>query len=175
MNAISGVIGFICLISGSQFYWAFVGGVAFFIGRYLGTHYHWVTRELDLIIFSFGLSGMAVMLSIYIRRLMIALAGFFIGIYIFQTLPAEFGWRMDWAAWYLFLLAGLVAGLAVFFWSSWATIMLSTIGGAAAVIQNLSFGGVSDTAIFIVLSVIGLTAQFIFWQYGKTDAEEIER
>jgi len=169
MNALSVVIGFIGLISGSQLYWVFVGGTAFFIGGYLGGEYHLVNRELDLIIFSFVLSGIAVMLALYFRRLMVSLAGFFIGVYILTTLPAELGWSTRWITWHVSLLAGMISLVAVYSWYTWASIFLSTVGGAVAVIQKLNFGGISDLGIFIILFLIGLTAQILLWQYGKPE------
>jgi len=169
MNALSAVIGFIGLISGSQLYWVFVGGVAFFIGGYLGREYRLISRELDLIFFSFLLSGIAVMLALYFRRLMLSLAGFFIGVYIFTTLPAELGWRSNWITWHVVLLAGIFSLVAVYSWSTWATIFLSTVGGSVAVIHKLNFAGIGDLTIFIILLMIGLTAQILLWQYGKPD------
>lgn len=171
MNAISAVIGFINLILGSQLNWVFVGGAGFFIGRFLGERYHLVNKELDLILLSLVLSGIVIMLSIYFQRLMASIAGFFIGIFIINTLPDEFGWNITWISWQILVLAGIFSALAVFFWKTWSTILLSTIGGAAAIIHNIHFEGIGDLGMFTVLFVVGFTAQFLQWHYGKPDQE----
>jgi hypothetical protein len=171
MNAIAAVIGFINLISGSQLRWALTGGVAFFLGKYLGEQYRFFHRELDLILFSFVLSGIAVMLSIYFQRFVAVLAGFLIGAYIVQILPEELGWNIAWINWQVTVLAGSASALAVFSLDTWGKVILSTIGGSTAVIQNLNFGGIDNLSMFIVLFAIGFTAQFLLWQYGKVEQE----
>lgn len=167
MTAILTVIGFITMVGGYQLNWLFVGGVAFLAGGYLGDHYNLMNNEWDLIIFSLIISGITILLSLYFRRIMLTFACFIIGGYVVYSLPRAFLWLSEWFTWQVFVITGILASILVTLWRSWGIILLSTIGGATIVVENVSFGGLDDLSMFIVLVVIGLTAQILLWQYGR--------
>lgn len=171
MSAILVVIGFLILVTGHQSGWLYVGGVAFMSGGLLADQLSIAHTELEMIIFSLTSGALGALLVAYLRRIMVTIAGFISGGYVLYYLPAALGWDTGWINWILVALAGIASAILIFLWGPLPLILISTLLGATLIVQHLTFGSLGATGMFIVLSIFGLIAQWILWQYSKPDNE----
>jgi Domain of unknown function (DUF4203) len=151
------VVGLALLFFGRQLFWLFVGGVGFAAGLALATKVlegqpDWLVLAIALLA---GLIG--ALLSIFVQRLAIGLAGFFAGGYALLTLATKLGYQ-DWA-WLAFLGGGALGALLVVALFDWALILLSALTGALLVVNYLPLEPAATLLVFAVLLVAGLAAQ----------------
>jgi len=171
LNAIFIVLGFVILIIGNQLPWLFVASVGFIAGYTLGQQPLIGLTGIPLIMFSSGFALIGGLLVIYIKRIMLILAGFLTGVYICQYLPPALGWNTEWISWYVLLIAGLIAAVLIFIWQSLALIFVSSLAGTTLVIQYIQIVRIPQVLLFVILFVFGITAQWILLQYSKPEGE----
>jgi len=169
MNYILTVIGFLLLIAGNQLKWLYVAGTAFVFADIIATHYKLIESEMNRLMVSFTSSIIGVMMFYYFNRLITIVVSFLTGGYVIIFLPRLLGWNMSWSPTLIFVIGGSIAAGLTFFWSTFAIILLTTLGGTTLVLQNFSFGNITNQAMALVLFVVGFTAQFILQQYSRPD------
>ena len=171
LNAIFIVLGFVILIIGNQLPWLFVASVGFIAGYILGQQPLIGLSGIPLIMFSSGFALIGGLLVIYIKRIMLVLAGFLAGVYICQYLPPALGWTSEWITWYVLLIAGLIAAVLIFIWQSLALIFVSSLAGTTLVIQYIQIVRIPQVLLFVILFVFGITAQWLLLQYSKSEGD----
>ena len=171
MRLITIVLGFVSLVGGNQLPWMFVGSVGFILGSYLAAGMGFDQSEWQVLTVSTAAGMVGVFLTFYIRKLMVLVAGFLAGGYISMTLPAILGWEMPLEDWQAFLLVGAACLVILLLWYNLAMILVSTLAGTTLILQNLTFGTISKEALFVVLLVFGLIAQYVMLQY--TPVQEV--
>lgn len=165
MQLILVVLGFVSLLGGNLLPWMFVGCAGFVLGGYLAGAMGFDQSEWQLITVS-TVSGMVgIFLTFYVRKIMVLVAGFLAGGFISLTLPDILGWEMPLGEWQAFLLVGAACLVILLLWYNLSLILVSTLAGATLILQNMRFGSISQEAIFVVLLVFGLIAQYILMQY----------
>jgi Domain of unknown function (DUF4203) len=145
------------LLLGRRLFWLFVAGVGFVVGAMLATeglgqHSEGMTLLLAL---SIGIIG--AILSIFLQKLIVALAGFLAGGYVGYTLMS--GLNQPSLPWIAFLVGGVLGGILVLVLFDWALIVLSSLTGAAVIAQNLPLDRTIAALLFIVLLVFGIVVQ----------------
>ena len=171
MNYILTVIGFLLLIAGNQLRWLYVAGTAFVLADIIITQYNLVVGEMNRLMVSFTSSVIGVMMFYYFNRIITIVVSFLTGGYVLLFLPRLLGWHMSWSPTLIFVIGGSIAAGLTIVWSTFAIILLTTLGGTTLVLQNFSFGNISNQAMALVLIVVGLTAQFILQQYSRPDED----
>jgi hypothetical protein len=171
LNAVFIVMGFVILITGHQLPWLFVACVGFTAGYILGQQPLIGLSGIPLITFSSGFALIGALLVLYIRRIMLVLAGFLAGVYICQYLPPSLGWNSAWISWYVLVIGGLVAAAIIFIWQSLALIFVSSLAGATLVIQYIQIVRFPEVLLFVILLLFGITAQWLLMQYNRPDVE----
>jgi hypothetical protein len=63
------------------------------------------------------------------------------------------------------VIAGTVTAVLLFLTYNLALIVISSLSGATLIVQNLTFGNVSTAAMFLVLILFGIIAQWVLMQY----------
>jgi len=171
LNAIFIVLGFVILIIGNQLPWLFVASVGFIAGYILGQQPLIGLSGIPLIMFSSGFALIGGLLVIYIKRIMLVLAGFLAGVYICQYLPPALGWTSEWITWYVLLIAGLIAAVLIFIWQSLALIFVSSLAGTTLVIQYIQIVRIPQVLLFVILFAFGITAQWLLLQYSRPEGD----
>jgi hypothetical protein len=166
MQLILIVLGFVSLVGGSQLPWMFVGIAGFLLGNFMAGMFRFNGSEWQVLTFASAAGMVGIFLSYYIRRIMVLLAGFLAGGYISITLPMVLGWKTILDDWQAFILVGSACALILFLWYYLALILVSGVLGASLIIQNLTIASVSKEAMFVVLIIFGLTAQYVLLQYS---------
>jgi hypothetical protein len=153
------LVGAAMLLLGRELYWLFVGGTGFVLGtglvaRFLQGQAIWLTI---VIAFTVGLLG--ALLALFVQKLAIAVAGFASGGYVVASLVSVLGMEARWVYWLASLLGGLLGALFVSTVFDWALLVLSSLAGAALIVQAVQLGPVPAILLFLVLTGLGIVVQ----------------
>lgn len=159
MDIILIIIGIVLLVAGRNLFWLLVGMVGFVAGYSLASN--WLSGTEPWVGLLIGiLAGFAgAWLAHAFQHLMISIAGFLVG-----------GWAllkvMDWIQvgasfpdWAVFGVGGLIGLLLVAVAFDWALILLSSIGGAVLITENLELSSNISLLVTIGLVVAGIWLQ----------------
>ena len=99
-------------------------------------------------------------MAIFLQALVIGIAGFLIGGYIFTVLAAMLRIEVtEMAIWIVYGVGGVLGLLLVSFLFDWALITLSSLAGASLIIQAFFPQGALGGVLFIVLFILGVLIQ----------------
>lgn len=152
------VVGALLLFAGRRLFWFLVGAVGFVAGFYLaglwlGDEAGWLVLGIGLLV---GIAG--AFLAVLLQKLAIGIAGFLIGgSAAVQVAEAAFGPIQG--DWILFLVFGILAAVLLVMVFEAALIVLSSLYGAALVLDAVPLEGVEGLLPFLVLAAVGMAAQ----------------
>jgi hypothetical protein len=159
--------GFVMILAGRQFYPSFVAGVGY-------AAIFWLIQQLDLIESQLNIMWVSLIIALAfgvltfeLKRWLAGITAFIAGGYLLFNVPPIFNMGLD-LPWPLFLLAGAASVLLVVFLFDLMLVVLSAVTGATLIVLTVSFGGVDPIAMFFVLIVFGLVAQFVMLRYGES-------
>ena len=155
VNVFLAVLGALLLVLGWKLFWLFVGVVGFVAGLqaaqlYLGPQPFWVLWAAGLIC---GVIG--ALLALFFQKIAIGIGGFVAGSTIALHLTLMMGY--DPGA-MVALIGGIVGAVALYLLFDWALVILSSVAGAAFIIEALG----RQAPYAPVLSVVLIAAGVIF-------------
>jgi hypothetical protein len=166
MAILNVLIGVGLLFFGRKAYWLFVAAAGFLAGLALTNSLLEGPEWLGLIV-GLGIGLLAAFIAIAVQRFAFGLAGFLVGGYFaLQALPflnLEGGWATVLA----FIVGGVIGIILVGIFLGWALISLSSLAGAALIVDGLSLEAGLGTVVFIILVVVGVVFQARESQGGK--------
>lgn len=152
-------IGIGLLFFGRRAFWLFVAAAGFVAGLSLANRLLQSPEWVGLVV-GIGIGILAALLALFLQRFAISLAGFLVGGYIaLQALPMlnlESGW---WTTVLTFIIGGAIGVILVGMFLGWALISLSSLAGAALIIEALKLSDGIALVVFIILVVIGVVFQ----------------
>jgi len=151
-------IGLLLLALGRRLFWLFVGCIGFVVGSNYSIALWGLQADWVILVIALFAGFVGALLAIFFQGLAIGLSGFFAGGYIAIVLMNMSGFGPNELFWIIYLIGGGIIGavlVAVLF--GWALILLSSIIGAALIVQTLSIN--PPTNIFIFLFIIGFLFQ----------------
>jgi hypothetical protein len=102
---------------------------------------------------------LAALLAVAVQRFAIGFAGFLVGGYIaLQALPL-FNQEGSWATILAFVIGGVIGIILVSMFLGWALISLSSLAGAALIVDGFGLEAGLGTVAFIILVVVGVIFQ----------------
>jgi hypothetical protein len=159
--------GILLLFFGRRLFWLFVGVIGFMAGWYLalGGWRHAPAGGRLLLALVAGLLG--VLLAIFLQKVAVALAGFFVGAFLVADL---FGWQLPPlrpGEQLVLLVAGVVAAVLALVLFDLALILYSAIAGAGLIVHHapLHLGGDGRLLLLVVLAAVGAAVQ-ARWLHG---------
>jgi len=158
MAILNVLIGAGLLFFGRKAYWLFVAAAGFLAGLALTNNLLDVPQSVGLIV-GLVIGLLAALLALAVQRFAIGLAGFLVGGYIaLQALPLLNleGSGMTVLA---FLIGGIIGIILVNMFLGWALISLSSLAGAALIVDALGLDAGLGTVVFIILVVVGVVFQ----------------
>jgi len=169
MVVIEILLGIALLIAGNRLFWLFVGVMGFILGLYLAGLLFKGQPEWVFIVASLAFGLVGAVLARSFQQLMVVLAGFVAGGYIISSLINMFHFNIPVSPQILFVLCGLVGAALVTSLFDWAVIVLSSISGAALVVDNLKMGQQTAAILILILMIIGIAIQagWLKWR-GRT-------
>jgi len=167
MSVVNILVGAGLLFLGRRVFWLFVAGAGFVAGLALANRIFPDSEIIGLII-GIGIGLLAALLAVLVQRFAIGLAGFLVGGYIaLQILPMlniESGW---WATTLAFIIGGVIGLILVGMFLDWALISLSSLAGAALILEALNLSNEIALVVFIILVVLGVVFQARELQQGR--------
>jgi hypothetical protein len=159
MFIITLIIGLAALTMGRRIYWFFVAVAGFILGMSLGTIIFHGQPEILVLGLALFLGVLGAILSRWMQRWALIIAGFLAGGYI--TL---FCLRMIFVfpqqlSWLPYLIGGLVGAVMINTIFDWALIIISSSAGAALVVEALGMKPEAALPLFVLLLVMGLVVQ----------------
>jgi len=162
--AINVLLGFLVLILGRKLFWLFVG----FIGFAVGFHYASSVWQLQSQLLLIGLAAAAgivgAVLAVLFQKIAVGLAGFAGGGYIILNLIELLGIRLDQLLWLPYLIGGFIGAMLMYYIFDWALIFISTLAGAALIVQTLSLNPGMEKGLYLALVLGGLVFQTMFFR-----------
>jgi hypothetical protein len=151
------LVGAALVLFGRRLFWLFVAGVGFVVGTLLATE--WLGAKADLVTVLIALMAgvIGALLSIVLQRVVVGVAGFLAGGYVFHALA--FSLRYESYAWIAFLFGGVIGAILVSALFDWALVILSSLTGATVIAQNVPLDRPVSALLFVVLLVLGLAVQ----------------
>ena len=153
-NIIAGVL---LLFFGRRLFWLFVGAVGFFAGATLVTDWLKIQSQSLVLLIAVGIGLIGALVSIFLQRLVVTIAGFLAGGHLLYTLAITEKYAFP--PWVAFLIGGAVGAIMILVLFDWALIALSCLTGASLIAENVSLDRSEAALAFIVLLVIGLIVQ----------------
>jgi len=159
MAVVNILIGVGLLFFGRRAFWLFVAGAGFVAGLSLANNLLQGSEAVGVIV-GLVIGLLAALLAVVVQRFAIGLAGFLVGGYIaLQILPAlnlEGGFIMTVVT---FIIGGVIGLILVNMFLGWALISLSSLAGAALIVNTLNLESGLEMVVFVVLVVIGVAFQ----------------
>ncbi|MCB2147820.1 MAG: TMEM198/TM7SF3 family protein [Deltaproteobacteria bacterium] len=156
VNVVMAVSGVVLLVLGWKLFWLFVGVVGFAAGLqaaqlYFGPHPFWVLWAVGLVC---GIIG--AVLALFFQKLAIGIGGFVAGSTIALHLSLMMGY--DPGA-LVALIGGILGAVALYLLFDWALIILSSVAGAALIIEALGRHAPYAPVLSAVLVAAGVIFQ----------------
>ncbi len=153
------LVGISMLVLGRRLFWLFVGAAGFIFGLHVAGQFLHGRPEWMMLLFATAAGLMGAVLAVFLQRLAISVAGFFLGGYVLSRMVAEFGWRAGHYHWILFLAGGIAGLLLVSALFDWALIILSSVSGALLLLQPFHAGMPGKRLLFAVIIAAGIIIQ----------------
>jgi hypothetical protein len=166
MAILNVLIGVGLLFFGRRAFWLFVAAAGFLAGLSLANNLLQGPEWVGLVV-GLGIGLLAALFAVLVQRFAIGAAGFLVGGYIaLQTLPL-FNLEGGWATVLAFMIGGVIGLILVGIFLDWALISLSSLAGAALVVDALSLEAGLGTVVFVILVVVGVVFQARELQGGR--------
>src|SRR5512135_937582 len=137
VHILSILVGIAMLVLGRRLFWLFVGAAGFIFGMHVAGQFLHGRPEWMMLLFAIAAGLIGALFAVFLQRLAISVAGFFLVGYVLTRMLAEFGWKTGHYHWVLFLAGGIAGLLLVSSLFDWALIILSSISGAFLLLQPL--------------------------------------
>lgn len=151
------LVGAGLLFLGRRLFWVFVAGTGFIAGAVLAGE--WLGPQPAAISLVIGLAAglIGAVLSVFLQRAAVAVAGFVSGGYLLYTLALDSGHPS--LAWAGFLIGGILGAVFVVVTFDWALIGLSALTGASLIAGTTRLESSASTLLFFALLIVGVIAQ----------------
>ena len=159
MEILNVLIGVGLLFFGRRAYWLFVAAAGFLAGLSLVNRLADVPQSVGMIV-GLVVGLLAALLAVAVQRFAIGFAGFLVGGYIaLQALPALNPDGGGTTTVLTFLIGGIIGLVLVSMFLGWALISLSSLAGAALIVDALGLDAGLGTVVFIILVAVGVVFQ----------------
>lgn len=174
MAILNVLIGVGLLFFGRRAYWLFVAAAGFLAGLSLANRLFEGPDWFGLVV-GLGIGLLAALIAVAVQRFAFGLAGFLVGGYIaLQALPL-LNLEGGWATVLAFFIGGVIGVILVGVFLGWALISLSSLAGAALIVDGLSLEAGLGTVVFIILVVVGVVFQARELQGGRGNVRRRSR
>lgn len=162
------LIGLAVLLFGRRLFWLFVATVGFIAGALAA---HLLFRgDSGGVILMFAVAGgvLGALLALLLQRLSIALSGFLAGGYVTVVmLHYHRGWETGSHFWATFLIGGILGALVLSMIFDPALIFLSSLTGAALIVQPFRLSPLRAGLVFVLLAAAGIAAQTVLFRRAR--------
>ena len=152
------IIGIALLAMGRRLFWVFVGSAGFILGMALATHF--ANGASGVVVVAALVGGVVgLVLLTFAQQLAIGLGGFVLGGYAVSFFCLSTGLIGSQWLWLTSIAGGIVGVVLIFAIFDFALIFLSSLGGAALIIQGLDLTRGLTWVAYGVLITLGVAVQ----------------
>jgi hypothetical protein len=151
------LVGIALLFFGRRLFWLFVAGAGFLAGTLLASVWFDGLTDGMSLLFAMCLGLIGAVLSIFLQKAIVGIAGFLAGGYLAHTLTMSLGYSG--MAWIMFVLGGIIGVVLLLAVFDWALIALSSLTGATMIIQQAPLDQMFSVILFLVLAIVGVAVQ----------------
>jgi len=154
------LIGLALVFFGRKLFWLFVGCVGFIVGAEFAERALQGQPEWLILLIALGVGLLGAIISIFLQRVVIGIAGFFAGGYCLSALaPTVLHSNHEGVAWIAFVVGGLLGAILIITLLDPALIAMSSLAGATAVAQHVPLDSSVKPWLFLGLLVLGIIVQ----------------
>jgi len=154
------LLGLALLLLGRKLFWLFVGCVGFIVGAEFAGEMLRGQPEWLILLIALGLGLLGALVSIFLQRVVIGIAGFFAGGYCLSTLAtAMLHTKYEGMPWIAYIVGGVFGAILIIALLDPALIVVSSLAGATAVSQNVPLAPSAKSLLFVVLLIFGIVVQ----------------
>ena len=153
------IIGIGLLSMGRRLFWVFVGSAGFILGMALATHFANGASGVVVVVAALVGGVVGIVLLTFAQQLAIGLGGFVLGGYVVSFFCLSTGLIGSQWLWLTFIAGGIVGVVLIFAIFDFALILLSSLGGAALIIQGLDLTRNLTWVAYGVLITLGVAVQ----------------
>lgn len=159
MDLLTALVGLTLLTLGRRLFWLFVGCVGFSLGFTYAQGLWGVQSQLITLVIAILMGLIGALLAVFLQGAAIALSGFAVGGFIMMHLLNLIGVAGIQPPWLLYAIGGVIGAVSLILLFDWALMFLSSLFGAALIVQAAEFGSQVEKLLFIVLAVAGIVFQ----------------
>lgn len=153
------LIGLVLILAGRKLFWLFVACVGFISGFHYSQYIWAIHSPVLVLVLSIAVGALGAVIAIFFQKAAIVVAGFAAGGYIAMMLIGQFTGLPAQIAWLPYVVGGIIGAAILYAVFDWALILLSTLTGAALVVQMMAFKPWVEIALFVILSAAGVVFQ----------------
>lgn len=157
MPLLNVIVGVSLLFFGRRIFWLFVAAVGFVVGAQLAKDGFGGRPEWLVLAVAVGVGVVGAVISVFMQRLLVGIAGFCAGGYILYTLALRM--QHEPIAWIAYFAGGVVGVILVMVVFDWALIFLSVLTGATAITQSIPLDQRTLQILFVTLAILGIVVQ----------------
>lgn len=155
------VAGFLLLGFGRKLFWIFVGLVGFVFGYNFARHFLGLPTDMGVVLVAIVIGSLGSLLAVFFKKVALGIAGFLVGGLGLIWIAAETGWDTGPVIWGAAVIAGIAGSLLARYVFDTALVILSSIFGAALLVDGLAWRGIDPMLLFVVLVGAGSLFQFL--------------
>jgi hypothetical protein len=164
-------LGFILMIAGSRLSWLYAGGIGFIISTLLVPRIYPLESQWSLLLISLEIAVISGMITLYTKKLILAVASFLAGAYLALGIPALFLPAAPPLSTPVLLVIGLVCLALTLLSPTPPAILLSSLLGALIIIQKMNLATIDAAVLYLVLIFFGAITQAIMLRYTEPRLE----
>jgi len=159
ISILQAIFGLAMLTFGRRLYWLFVGGVGFALGFTLAARFLESSPLWTMLLIGLAVGVLAALAAVIMNRLVLGIAGFLVGGYLAAQVIEMINLTMDLPVWLVFVIGGALCALLVAILFDWALVAITSLVGAASLVQLLNASSQLSLVLIAVLVVIGFFIQ----------------
>ena len=160
MQWINILVGALLLLFGRRLFWLFVGCIGFIVAFEMAGGMLQGQSQLLIFLIAVGVGMLGAIAAIFLKRLLVGIAGFFAGGYFLSTLAvAALHSHQQALQWIAYAIGGIIGAILTMILLDPALIFLSSLAGATAISQNVPLNRSNTEILFVALFIFGIIVQ----------------
>ena len=164
---ISIIVGIAVLVMGRQIFWVFIAGLGFILGLLFSSQFYDAQFGWQTLVISAGIAIVGALLAFTVQRLAAGIAGLATGWYLTIVVLSYMNIDLGQIESVIPYIIGIISGILLFLYFDWGVIIASSMAGAAIVISATSLSRNVELALLVMLALIGVAIQSIWFMQEK--------
>lgn len=172
MQWVNIIVGAVLLLFGRRLFWLFVGCIGFMVGFDVANSLLAGQSQLLIFLIAVGAGVLGAIAAIFLKRLVVGIAGFFAGGYFLSNLAvAVLHSHQSAIQWTAYVIGGILGAILTMILLDPALIILSSLAGATAISQNVPLSQSGKGILFLALLIFGIIVQALQYHPAKKTPE----